>query len=233
VLIKPVQRSTVVDGIVNQIMDQILTGELKPGTKLPTEVDLTDELAVGRSSVREALKVLEALGLLERSREGTVVSIPGSGFMVRLLSVMMATRQITPIELLEARVVLEVALAGYAAEKATKEDLAKAARSVDIMQHAIAENIKLDYIQANVDFHIIIAAAAQNSFLFQVVEAVREALTNFQKEIYDVPGLLQVSLEQHKAIYGAIKQGNSSAARLAMQKHLDYIVDLYNSHHNS
>jgi len=197
--------------------------------KLPNETELAQNLGVGRSSVREALKVLEAMELIDRTKDGPVIRSPGSEFMTRWLSINIAVRQISFAELIEARAVLEVALAGYAANNIDEEGLNRLLLLIETMDKSASSNAIDEYIKANVDFHVTIAAAADNRFLYQVMESVRKSLMDFQRQVYDSANVPQVSSQQHRAIYEAIRGGNPGAARDAMREHIWYMEKLYKS----
>src|SRR5579875_2792145 len=120
-MLQPVARSTLPDVVVGQIQQLIASGELKPGDRLPTERELCERLSVGRSTVREALRVLVTLGVLTRDRAGVYVN-PEPPILVS--SITATTVQI----IFEARRLFEVGLAGLAAQRAEEDDLQEIAR---------------------------------------------------------------------------------------------------------
>lgn len=227
--IKPIKKSTVVDKIVDQLLGKIINKTLLPGMKLPSENELAESLGVGRSSVREALRVLEALDFLEKTKDGPVICSPGSEFIARWLGINIAVKQIPFSELLEVREVIEVALAGFAAKNIDDSGLSKLKSLTDKMQESANNNDVDTYIKANVEFHVTIADAANNSLLYQVMESVRQALFNFQREIYHSPEVHIASLEQHSSIYKSIKERDPDGARKAMHEHIQYMKGLFAS----
>jgi len=224
--LKPISRVTLADEIFNQVLELIINRELSPGEKLPSERDLSDKLGVGRSSVREALRALATIGLLDtRPGEGTFVTKSPTLFF---LSPFILREHITKenvSKIMEARLVLEVKLAAFAAERGTKEEKDLIRQCFDNMIAA-----KDDYERCLMEdwrFHEAIAQAANNSYLFQMFLMTRHLVQEWmykppQEHIYDY---IRPSWEEHRKILDSIQAGDVSAAGIAMQKHLENAIE--------
>lgn len=178
-------------------------------------------LGVGRSSLREALKALEVMGLIEsKLGEGTFVC-NRSEFLSRplLWSIVTSSSDIETRELIEARRLIEVELAGGAAERATPEDLKAIGGFLNEMESSIDDYGR--YLAADVNFHIAIGAAAHNRILSNALELIRNLMREWMIQALKVDGVGPEALEQHKQIYMALAKGNRSEARSAMKKHID------------
>ncbi len=225
VKLKPVSRSTLADAIVEQIKSMIVKGNLKPGDRLPPERELSEMLNVGRTSVREALKALSSLGLIERSREGTFVKVDIRSLLSEPLNCHLAVMRSGIWELFEARRIFEVELAGLAAKRATKDD-------IDAMEKALSEmdeEGKRDlnkFIEADVAFHLALAEAAQNGVLTELLQTVKTLLTHAMETVVEGdPAIAVRSTGYHKEILEAVRLQDPVSARELMGRHLDDVEE--------
>lgn len=216
----PIKKVTIADEVVNQVKQMIINGHLKPGSRLPSEHELAEMFSVGRTSIREALKALDALGLLEKTQQGTYLR-ESVDFPLKELYLKLIIRKHTIDQLYEARMLLEGMIAQLAAERATDEDIASMQKYLDRMY---TDNLE-QYIQADISFHVAIAEAADNYVVFEIYQVIWELLTESQDEIVRLDGLIERSREQHKAIFEAIKNHDSRASRRLMDDHVNYLVD--------
>jgi DNA-binding FadR family transcriptional regulator len=173
--------------VVKQIRELIKNGKLKPGDKLPPERILAERLGVSRPSVREGIVALEILGLVE-SRGGkgnTIKSLAGSSYPDQDLAHLEQGE--SPFEVLEARKIIEVEAAGYAAQRAQMDDIATIDQTLDSMS-SIAPRISLsqgyekgmeswrEFHKFGREFHINVARAARNTVLLRIVTQLIESL---------------------------------------------------------
>ncbi|HLT59147.1 MAG: FadR family transcriptional regulator [Limnochordales bacterium] len=220
-LFQSIPQVTVGDEIVRQLKTLILSGDLQPGQRLPSETVLAQRFGVSRPSVREALKALAALGLVERTREGTFVRMDERKFLVEPFAYMVALKKITLDELFETRRALEAELAGLAAERATDEDLEQMQAELDRMRdHAGEADI---FVSSNVGFHMAIARAARNRVLYQMLRAVRGIVVQTQRQGAPLDAVVQQSIADHEHILDAIRRRDRPAAVQAMIQHLDNV----------
>src|SRR5229473_5381143 len=152
----PVTRTTLTGDIYRKLLSHIIRGVWKSGDRIPPERQLGQLLGVGRASLREALKALEIMGMIEtRLGDGTYVC-PRSDFLARpLLWAITGSSETEADELIEARKLIEGELVGLAAERATSEELKDIGESLDRMEQALAK--PEEFLRADIDFHLAIA----------------------------------------------------------------------------
>ncbi len=201
-------------------MDLILNQGLQPGDKLPSERELIERLAVGRSSLREAISILSATGLVRVSiGEGMFVGDGDFSRIVRpmTLGFLMGGQGLT--EMLEARRVIEVELAALAALRGTQEEIAEIARRLKIIPLLLERPD--EYGKADLEFHLAVGRAAHNRVLLNVLDSLRRMLQeSIGNQIAGNPIDASVAYETHARIYDAIKRQDPLAARDAMSAHL-------------
>lgn len=221
--LKPIQRTTLPDVIVKQIIESLVSGgELKPGDRLLSERELAERLQVGRAAVREALRTLITLGVVRRERDGVVVCDTQGDLLAEPLRLALLVRQSSIHELFEARKVLEVDLAGLAAQRATEEDIALMQESLEEMRHYSGRRRDADrYVEADVAYHMAMANAAQNRVLYELFASVRELLFEVQAEAVKGEGITERSCGYHQMIIEAIKAQDVERARAVVLEHLN------------
>ncbi|MGQ9629433.1 MAG: FadR/GntR family transcriptional regulator [bacterium] len=143
ILLEPIERGSAVEGVISRIKDALVEGRLNPGDKLPTELELMDMLGVGRGTVREAIKILSAFGVVEiRRGDGTYIadSITPPSLDPLLFSLILERR--TPEDLLEIREMLELDFIEKAIERATDEDFAKMEEAIEQLKEKIEAGVE-------------------------------------------------------------------------------------------
>ncbi|MBT4486653.1 MAG: FadR family transcriptional regulator, partial [Rhodospirillaceae bacterium] len=168
---RQIERATVSDAIVDQLRALIAGGTLKPGDRLPSERDLCKRFGVGRTSVREALKPLIAMGLLEgRVGSGTFVAAESGQFQKPLQWGLLGDLQ-SQDDLVETRHMLETNAAFWAALRAEPENLAAIEATLQGMAANLTNPDEFQEFDAN--FHFEIARAAQNKMLYRLINVIR------------------------------------------------------------
>lgn len=217
----PVTRTTLTADIFRKMVTQLISGSWKSGERIPPERDLSRQLGVGRASLREALKALEIMGMIEiRLGDGTYVC-ERSDFFSRPLLLAIAgagSSDADARELIEARTLIEVELAGFAAERATAEDLRLLTEQLDKMEKA-KKNPK-EFVQADINFHLAVGQAASSNILMNALHLIRNLLQEWVLGAVAAKGVAEKACQQHKKLLQAIENHDSAAARKAMQKHL-------------
>ena len=209
--------------IVEQIMNLIKEGKLKPGEKLPPEQILSEEFGTSRPSVREALSALEILGITEsRGGRGNFIK-DNFKFPLYEQKFRELEEEESPFEILEARKAVETEIVGLAAKKATKEDIVSIRESLDKMKSAMT-NIP-GIMEFDREFHINIAKAAHNSLLFSMMTYLADLLKerlwiNLKEKSWSIPGHTQKYFEEHTEIFNAIKNKDNKGACKRMYDHL-------------
>jgi GntR family transcriptional repressor for pyruvate dehydrogenase complex len=221
--IKSIEFESPTDKIIQQLKQLIVSGQLKPGDRLPAERVLAEKLGVGRSYVREAIRKLEFFGLLKTS--------PQSGTYVSGYSIKMIEGVLTDIinfnkddfsALIEARYYMEINAARLAAMRRTDEDLALIRSAVEDYDSKV--NNRQDAIQEDMFIHLRIANATKNSvFESMLLMLLPDIIRNIvEKKICgDNRGIK--AMTEHHEILRAIEDGDADGAGLAMAKHLDDI----------
>jgi len=189
------------------------------GDRIPSERELCQRLGVGRASLREALKALEIIGMIEtRLGEGTFVC-RRSEFLSRPLLWAIASSLESEIdELIEARRSLEVELAGFAAERAGPADLELMKRYLQQMESSL--DAPSMFLEADLGFHLAVGDSAHNRILRNALELMRNLMREWIAQALQLPDVSAEALQQHTAIFRAITSHNPSEARLAMANHL-------------
>jgi len=193
---------------------------LKPGDKLPPERELAERFAVGRTTIREALKALSYVGLIKKAKEGTVVNRNISNFFIDSLTQMLILKHLDFEDLFETRKILEVKLAGLAAQRATIEDIKVIENILKKMSEKANQN-PYGFITEDLKFHESIAEAARNRVLYEIFITIRLLLRKAQEEVVKYPGIMKRSLKYHQQIFEAIKKQNVLKAERAMFAHID------------
>ena len=216
-------------GIVGQISKLIEQGELKPGDRLPAERALSATLNIGRQSLREALSVLEAVGLLEvRHGIGTFVRLDAKANLPAVVKG--SGSMLNPYELLEARRVIEKELVSLAAKRATEQQLADMELALKALQASRAPGREAFALDREV--HLAFARGAQNDILYRVMLEITEQMSEhlwlrMKEKSLEVSGRNEAYQNEHEVIFAAIKNRDSRKAAQAMLTHLRNIENAF------
>ncbi len=222
---EPIRKTKVYEEVAEQIQRLILEGRLRPGDKLPPERELVEMFEVSRSSVRDAIRTLELIGLVEaRQGEGTVVRELSVDSLVNPLAAMLLRKRELVGELLEVRKMIEPTLAARAARHASPEEFAYLE---DILRRQ-EEKVRRGElaIEEDSEFHYAIATAARNSVVLKVLDVLMDLLRECRQRSLQVEGRLERSLEGHRRILAAIQGRDASAAEAAMRQHVGEIEEI-------
>jgi GntR family transcriptional repressor for pyruvate dehydrogenase complex len=224
--ISPVGRQSLVDTVVERIREVIEQGPLKPGDRLPTEAELTEQLGVSRTVVREAVSQLETLGLLSVQRGRGMFVGNGSSLSscVKMLRTALALSPKELVQFTEFRKAIECYAARRAAERATPEDLAELERLCDAMDREGRED--LEAMQLDFQFHRKIMALTGNPLMGSVLEVVQEFVLAAMVKTTPQPRDREQSHRRHLSIVRAIRSGDPDAAEKAMEAHMERTLSL-------
>jgi GntR family transcriptional repressor for pyruvate dehydrogenase complex len=218
----PIKSTRIYEEIVRQVKQMITEGRLKSGDQLPPERDLAEKFVVSRTSVREALRALESLGLIEiRPGEGTFVRKVSIDALVEPLALLLTSHREAIAELFEARRLLEPALAALAAARATRDEIQEMERILEEQAEEIAAG-KTGLAQ-DAAFHTAIGAAAHNRAITRIAHAIMDLLTQSREEALNTPGRPTRSHQDHRRILAAITARDERAARQAMLEHVEAV----------
>lgn len=216
----PLKKITICDMVVQNIITKIKSGDLKVGDRLPSERELSESLEVSRISVREGIKILSSMGFLEvKVGDGTFVKEIDVSKAMEPLTYSLFFETSALMELLESRKIIEVAIAGLAAARATDEDLEALKSTLEHMKNSFTDAVA--FRESDADFHITLAKIAHNIVLHKVIVTVRDLLKVSSRATYQVPGACEKALNFHQAIFRAISKRNSEDAEAVMLKHLE------------
>lgn len=227
-------RTTLSETLFEKLVGHVVKGDWKVGERIPSEREISGRLGVGRAALREALKALELLGMVEaRVGDGTFVC-PRSDFLSRpLLWAIMGADQSELRQLIEARLVLEESLAAFAAERATAEELRNIKIALDDMRDQLEDAPRSS--ESDMRFHIAIAEAAHNPILANADQLMRNLMKQWILLKHRVPGAAARSLEHHVRIYDAILHRDGRRAREEMRNHIAttgrVVVELIGQHY--
>jgi GntR family transcriptional regulator, transcriptional repressor for pyruvate dehydrogenase complex len=219
-LYKAVQSSRLYEQIVRQIEDSIQQGELTAGSQLPAERDLAKQFGVSRTAVREAIKALQEKGLVDAfPGRGTFVTNGTPNAMRRSLDQLVNSgEEEGRAYLVEVRDMLEPEIAALAAVRADDEDLALMREALKTMDSAAWDSDV--YIEADLDFHLALAEAAENPIVLSLIDSIVGLLREQRLRIFRVEGGADRGQQHHRRILEAIQNHDPVAARAAMQGHL-------------
>lgn len=218
--IKRIDRTRVWERVADQLQDLILSGHWKAGDKLPSETTLAGSFGVSRASLREALRQLGSLGLVEmRQGEGNYVSTPDLAKVLSPLEFALIEEHDNLLAIMETRRMIEVGTAGLAAIRASDKDRQ---RLSNIFEQMLAAKDDLEsFAKADHAFHRQIALSTKNTVIIKIYDAIDMLLVHQQLEIVELQGALERGLRDHDRILQAIITGDGTKASDIMQIHLD------------
>jgi GntR family transcriptional regulator, transcriptional repressor for pyruvate dehydrogenase complex len=215
IIVESVNRNTLSKQVVESIIQLLISGQMKPGDKLPTEMELMEILNVSRPVLREALSSLESLGVINRkTREGTFFNNKISSHP---FSIMLSLAHDNLQAMVEARMALELGLIAIAAEKISDEDLKRLKQTIEVIENSKDQN----YGEADIEFHRIIALSANNQIVEGMVDSLIVTLVKINSEIRVREP--ERTIEHHMAIYKALEKRDPFEAFHQMYLHLDYV----------
>jgi GntR family transcriptional regulator, transcriptional repressor for pyruvate dehydrogenase complex len=216
------RRPVTLPELVTTIVEGIAKSAVPPGSKLPPERRLAEVLGVGRSMLREALKSLNLLGLIEiRQGDGTYLSTNRSSLLTRAVGWGVFLNAEHTQQLVDARYFVEAGLARLAAKNRKEKDLVLLRESLALMK---AATTPAEFASADTKFHFAIAQAADNDVLSSVLETTRTLLTQWVVRVVGDLEDSSIFIEQHQDIADAIVEGNEEAAEALMRFHITEVT---------
>ena len=219
-----VRRSRVYEEVAKQI-ERLILKKLQPGDKLPSERELAEMLRVSRGSIRDAIRGLELMGLVEpRQGTGTIVREISIDSVANPFATALKRRKELVSELLDFRKMLEPPLAARAATHASPEEIVE---MEDILRRQEEIQNQGDAAVAeDAEFHYSIALASGNSVVLKVIDIIMDLLRDTRARSLQVEGRSQKSLAGHRRILAAIKRNDAEAAKAAMRRHLEDVEEI-------
>jgi GntR family transcriptional regulator, transcriptional repressor for pyruvate dehydrogenase complex len=222
VTLSPISKVSIPDVIVARLTEFILQSGLRVGDKLPSEREIMVKLSVGRSTLREAIKILRAMGIVEVSvGEGMFVGRGDTSVLTKPLSWSVLMSGAGAHDIMESRRIIEVQLAGLAAERASDEQISMIEEELEKLKNSIERGLPGSII--DIDFHLSVARAAGNLLLAEMLKTLHGILQAIIAERASRRGMsrrLEEELAELMPIHAAIKQHDPEGARRAMDSHL-------------
>lgn len=205
--------------VASHIKELIRDKKLKPGEKLPNELELCALFSVSRPTIREAVKALVSQGIIEiRRGKGTFVS-QEPGIAEDPLGLDFITTPNLRLTLIEARLIIEPGAARLAAQKADDNDIAKIAASIKAMEDVVYQH-KVE-IHTELEFHRSIAEATRNPVIMRIIPIIMESIVKTYRDAPRTSEDHRQAFEEHKVIYEAIAARDPERSYDAMQRHLE------------
>lgn len=237
--------------VLEHIETQLIEGRLRPGDRLPGERALSADLGVGRSSVREALRVLEVLGLIRTQAgsgpsAGAIIIATPSGGMSALMRLQVAASGFPVADIVRTRLLLETAVAGELAERGDHDEASGSSRAPGIPDLAAADRLldamdspglaPAEFLALDAEFHLALAEASGNQVITATMAGLRSGI-----EGYALEGLARIDdwettsarlRGEHRGVVEAIRAGDAAAARARIHDHISgYYAETFIDHH--
>jgi len=222
-LLKPIKRVRLYENAVEQIQSLILSKKYEPGDRLPSERGLAEQFHISRHSLREALRILDVMGLIE-IRVGDGIYVKEVDFLpyIESLNLSISSRlqveRDTFVKLWGARKILEMGMVDLAAKQVTEPFLKSLWWSIEEMKKNLDHQD--GFISAGIRFHRLIAEIAQNEILILIWDMLANLMRKSQNKIYHISWSPKKALHAHKKIYLALKAKDSGKAVEAMKQHM-------------
>lgn len=215
-----VENTVLSEKIAEQILALIKAKQLRPGDRLPSERELAVQMKVSRPSLREALRALSLLHIVEiRPGSGTYVSSLKPELLVDQLDVIFAIEDSTFFDLIEARIMIEVDAAGLAAKRATPAELhALQAYHIECVQH---KNEYIEFLNMDIELHRMIARCSHNPIIDRFVDVMARMNSARRRQHAYRLVAIETTITEHQTIIDALMTRNEQAVRAAMLTHLN------------
>ncbi len=217
-VVEPIRRNRLYQGIVEQIEGLLEKGDLRPGDQLPPERALAEQFQVSRASVREALRTLELLGIVEtRAGGGTFVRRAAPDDLARPLTSLIS-RGHSVADVIEFRGLVEPELAALAARRATNDQLAELREILTAQERKVAS--REPYGEEDARFHELIGQAARNELLTSLLGVIWDVLRALREQWLQTNARAHASLDGHHRILAALEARDAKTARVAAADHI-------------
>ena len=224
-LIAPIKKTRIPEEIADRVRELILDRTFPPGRPLPSERVLAGRFRVSRGSVRDALRMLEMVGLVEmRHGQGTFPRELSVDRLVSPIASVLTVQRDLQDELMDVRRMFEPAVARAAAARVTDADLVELERLIDAQRRKLKTGQSA--IGEDSAFHAVLARATRNRVAVRIMETLNDLLLESRKHTLRQKGRPERSLSGHEAIVAAMRQRDPDAAARAMYAHIDQIADL-------
>jgi len=215
--------------VTQELLDSIVEGRLRSGQRLPSERDLSEQFGVSRTVIREAVRGLEAKGVVEvKAGKGLQVASVTSAQVSETFDLFVRGQQIKdyvqPADISEVRQMLELRIVELACERATEEDLIEIEKAFDSLERATNSE---EAAEADSNFHLAIAHATHNLLLVTLLESLNATIRAVRRESLQRPGRKAEAQAQHRKVLEQLRARNTLGVVDAMENHLDDSESFY------
>jgi len=217
-LYEPIARQKTYELVADRLLGRIAGGDLAPGDPIPSERELAGSYAVGRSSIREALRMLESKGVIHSVGSGSFTVAEFGNALHHSLDFLVSVDQADFRELFEVRHMLEAEAAALAATRSIDQDLDAMALQIDAME--AGRDSEAGFITADLRFHMAVVHATRNRLLVHLMNAIRSQLQRSLATSFHTPGLPEHAVEMHRLILEAVRAREPEEARRRMHEHV-------------
>jgi GntR family transcriptional regulator, transcriptional repressor for pyruvate dehydrogenase complex len=224
--LSPAPRRKLTETVAEQLLDAIR--DLPPGTKVPSERELTKDLGVGRSTVREALNGLAMMGVVEiRHGQGVFVTEEEPVDLSEPSAITAALERGVTNEFIEARLVVEVEVARLAARRRTDEDLARLSSALRTQEKRLHGDTIDDLVDVAASFNVILAEAAHNEVLAAMIQSFVSLMIERGPRVYSLEGFGEWDLQEHRGLFNAVRDRDPERAGRLMREHIEELARRY------
>lgn len=220
-LFEPISRQKTYELVADRLLSLISSRHLGPGDAIPSERELVHLYGVGRSSIREALRMLESKGVIRSEANGGFAVAEFANALNHSLNFLLSVDEADYGELFEVRRILEGEAAALAASRRLDAQLDRMAEEIEAMEAGLSS--EEGFITADLRFHLTIAEASHNRLIVHLMDAIRALLQRSLSSSYHIPGSPEGAVELHRLIYEAIAKRRPEEARQRMQEHVSRV----------
>jgi GntR family transcriptional repressor for pyruvate dehydrogenase complex len=213
--------ATLAERVTEQIKTYIVDGQLQPGDRMPPERELARQFGVSRTVVREAVRALMAQGLLEvRAGSGSVVRNPSAESVAQSMALFLRVGRdnFDYHKVIEVRRLLEIEIAGLAAQRRSVEDLDALTALLEEMP-TVGDN-RDEWLKNDIAFHAVLAQATKNELFALLLDSITDIMVTVRRLGFTVPDAAARAFKYHSAIFEQVQRGDQAGAREAMRDHL-------------
>jgi GntR family transcriptional regulator, transcriptional repressor for pyruvate dehydrogenase complex len=221
VLYEPVSRQKTYEIVAERLLGLISSRQLGPGDTIPSERELVELYRVGRSSIREALRMLESKGVIRSGGNGSFAVAEFANTLNNSLGFLLSVDEADYGELFEVRRILEGEAAALAASRRNAEHLTRMEAGIAGMEQGLGS--EEGFITADLRFHLTIAEASGNRLIAHLMDAIRTLLQRSLSSAYHIPGSPEGAIVLHRLILEAITARRPEEARQRMQEHVSRV----------
>lgn len=213
--------------IVDHIQEMIVSGRLAAGDQLPSERQLANQFDVSRTAVREAIRALTEKGLVEiRLGRGSFVTVPSVEHVAESITLLFRVdNQATNADLLAARELLEVPIAGLAAQNRTEANIQRMKELLQTMRERVGK--PFEFNEADTEFHAELARASGNPVLSVLIQSLIPHVMGSARDMATYKDEHTIAGDLHEAILRQVERGNVQAAERAMKRHLEHVEHVF------